>query len=116
MITRKQIIALCILLTVCILTVRTDHKISESEIREIAYQYMSDHMKMTVTDWKDAKVEEDKTLSGGYLVSSHTDVMNLKDTDTYRVTFRTNDGSASGPIVVFVDQFSFSVVGVGLRD
>jgi hypothetical protein len=71
------------------------------QIREIAWNSLSDQEKTTVTiDWKQSPVTE-STYSGK---------------SAYAVRFNTSDEALLGPITVYVDTSSHVVLGQDLRD
>jgi hypothetical protein len=43
-------------------------------------------------------------------------MINIKDKDTYKVIFRTNNQSLLGPITIYVDKNSYKILGIDLRD
>jgi len=70
------------------------------QIREIAWNYLDDREKSTViTEWSGALVGEG-TFQGKV---------------SYAVYFNTTDDALLGPIVVYVDKSSLTVIGQGLR-
>ena len=42
--------------------------------------------------------------------------MNIKGKDTYKVTFRTTNEGILGPIIIYIDKNSYSVLGGDLRE
>lgn len=72
----------------------------DTQIREIAWNSLSDQNKSTVTiHWQEASVTE-TTYQGK---------------DVYAVSFNTSDDALLGPIVVYIDKVSLVAIGQGLR-
>jgi len=86
-----------------------------SEIREIAYEGLSEGSKNTVVDRESAKVEEYKATTD-HSVASENGAVNLRNRDTYRVIFRTNNEAILGPIQVYIDKKTCKFLGVDLRN
>ncbi len=91
---------------------------SDQEITRIAYENLSEDTKKTIVDWENAKIEtENSNDSEGYLVGGPNGVVSTKGKDTYMITFQTDEHEVSlGPVCVFLDQYSYDFIGVGLRD
>jgi hypothetical protein len=71
------------------------------QIREIAWNYITDYEKSTVNvDWKQAPVNE-STYNG---------------ISAYEVIFNTTDDALLGPIMVYVDSSTKVALGQALRD
>jgi len=71
------------------------------QIREIAWNYLDNQQKSTVTvDWKLAPVIE----------SSYNGVI------AYAVTFNTTEDPLLGPIIIYVDSTAKAVLGQAIRD
>jgi len=85
----------------------------ESEIREIAYEGLSQGSRNTVVDRERAKVEEYKATTD-HSVASENGAVNLIYRDTYRVIFRTNDEEL-GPIQVYIDKNTYKFLGIDFR-
>ncbi len=114
--------SLCLLILVLLLVAGCANKITESNIKksdsdivEIAYQYLDERTKKTIVNWKDAEVEEDDH-SRTYLVAGPNGVVSTEGKNAYMVTFHTNNDVALGPISVFIDKNTDELIGVGLRD
>lgn len=87
----------------------------KNDIREIAYQYLGEADKATLIDYENAEVEEYR-CAGDHYVASLNGHINLKDKDTYKVTFNTSNDALLGPIIIYLDKTSYSVLGIDLRD
>ena len=96
-------------------TIETTANKSENDIREIAYQSLSEDNKKTVISWKDGKVEQYKSTND-HSIGSPNGSVNIKGKDTYKVMFRTNNEGILGPIIIYIDKNSYSVLGGDLRD
>jgi hypothetical protein len=73
---------------------------TESKIREIAWNYLNEQSKLTVTpNWKEAPITEA--------------IYNEKK--VYAVSFNTKDDALLGPIVVYIDKVSLVALGQALR-
>ncbi|ERI92340.1 hypothetical protein HMPREF1982_02322 [Clostridiales bacterium oral taxon 876 str. F0540] len=88
---------------------------AEADIRQIAYQSLSEESKKTIINWKTAKVEEYKAADE-HEVASKKGKADIKDKDTYRVTFNTTDDAILGTINVYLDKNSHEVLGVDFRN
>jgi len=129
---KKVIISLCLIVCVLMLFVgcgeeklnsnanqgkkieAVDEKRSR-EIREIAYEGLSQGDKNTVVDRESAEVEEYKATTD-HSVASENGAVSLRDRDTYRVIFRTNNEAILGPIQVYIDKKTYKFLGIDLRD
>lgn len=91
---------------------------SDQEIIQTAYENLSEDTKKTIVDWENAKIEIEKSNDfAGYLVGGPNGVVSTKGRDTYMITFQTDEHEVSlGPVCVFLDQYSYDFIGVGLRD
>ena len=131
MIMRKMIIALCLLILIstqitgCTKAISNSNKSenkatkisikkSKSGVREIAYQSLDEDDKKSVINRSTAPVQEGKS-SAYHRIASHEGVINIRNTDTYIVTFNTNNASL-GDITIYVDKNSYKVLGYELRD
>jgi hypothetical protein len=90
---------------------QTTTKKTESDIREIAYNALSETYKQQVSDWKTAKVEE-SILNGNEIYSS---IGKYYSVNAYKVSFRNFKDGVLGPIVVYLDKDSYRFLGIGLR-
>ncbi|MEZ4357848.1 MAG: hypothetical protein R2876_04370 [Eubacteriales bacterium] len=88
---------------------------SESEIKEIAYDYLSDAEKDTVLNYESAEVKGYK-CSEDHVIGGLNGQVNINDKDTYMVTFNTTDDALLGPITVYIDKNSYGVLGIDYRD
>lgn len=88
---------------------------SDNDIKEIAYKSLSDNERNTITNWMDGKVEAYKDTND-HSVGSPIGAINIKDKDTYKVTFGTNNEGTLGPITVYLDRNTYKVLGGDLRD
>ncbi|MBL4936964.1 hypothetical protein JK636_14515 [Clostridium sp. YIM B02515] len=88
---------------------------TEADIRQIAYQSLSEESKKTIINWKTAKVEEYKAADE-HEVASKKGKADIKDKDTYKVTFSTTDDAILGTINVYLDKNSYEVIGVDFRN
>lgn len=87
---------------------------SDNEIREIAYQSLTDNEKTSIIDWKGASVEKYKAETK-HTIAGPTGPVNIKSKDTYKVTFKTNMDGLLGPIVVYLDSNSYKILGSDFR-
>ena len=88
---------------------------SKTEIRELAYQSINENDRKTIVDCENAKVEEYNT-STDHSVGSPNGLVNIKDKNTIKVTFRTNNEGLLGPITVYIDKDTYEILGIDLRD
>lgn len=88
---------------------------SENDIREIAYQALSEDEKRTVISYKAGKVEQYKSKDEHSIVGPNG-LIDIKDNETYKITFSTNNEGTLGPINIYIDKNSYSVLGADLRD
>lgn len=88
---------------------------SDNEIKQIAFESLSDNEKNTIINWMDGKVEVYKSTTD-HSVGSSIEPINIKDKDTYKVTFGTNNEETLGPITMYLDRNTYEVLGVDLRD
>ena len=88
---------------------------SESEIIEFVYNSLDEYNKKSIIDWKSAKVEEYKP-STDCIIGGSKGAINIKDKDTYKLTFRTDNEGILGPITMYVDMNSYEILGGDLRD
>jgi hypothetical protein len=73
---------------------------TDSKIREIAWNYLSEQSKLTVTvNWKEAPITE----------------ATYNEKKVYAVSFNTKDDALLGPIVVYIDKVSLVALGQALR-
>jgi hypothetical protein len=83
-----------------------------SELREIAWNHLTQHQKKTVTgDWRKAKVT----------MVRWNDVPLKKTTtvrpdDIYKVTFNTKQDALLGPIGIYLDPVTKTIVGYDVRE
>lgn len=97
----KRLIIIILALIPFIYSCQKDNEAdSATQIREIAWNSLSDQAKSTViVDWKQALVTE--TI--------------YQDKSAYSVSFKTSDDALLGPIIVYVDKSSQIVLGQALR-
>jgi len=87
----------------------------ENKIREIAYQDLDENIKKTITDWRTSEVEAYESLNNNTIWSPNG-LLNVKDIDTYWVLFENiSDYVELGPITVYVDKNTYSVLVYCLR-
>ena len=87
----------------------------ENKIREIAYQDFDKNVKKIITDLRTSEVEAYESLNNNTILSQNG-LLNIKDIDTYRVLFENiSDYVELGPITVYVDENTYTVLGYGLR-
>lgn len=95
------IIALIPLISGCKKDNKTDPILSDKQIREIAWNSLTDYDKSTVIiDWQQTPVTK-STFNG---------------ISAYAVTFNTSMDALLGPIIVYVSTSSKVVLGHALRD
>jgi len=95
--------------------IETNIKKSESDIIEIVYNSLDEYNKKSIIDWKSAKVEEYKPLTD-CIIGGSQGAINIKDKDTYKITFRTDNEGILGPITKYVDMNSYEILGGEMRD
>jgi hypothetical protein len=96
----KKLIIFTFALLTLILSCQKDNDTDPMQIREIAWNSLSDQEKLTVTiDWKQAIVSE-STFNGK---------------NAYAVRFNTSMDALVGPIVVYIDSSSKVVLGRNAR-
>lgn len=88
---------------------------SDNDIKQIAFESLSDNEKNTIINWMDGIVEVYKSTTD-HIVGSSIEPINIKDKDTYKVTFWTNNEETLGPITMYLDRNTYEVLGVDLRD
>ncbi|MHC1684137.1 MAG: hypothetical protein AB6733_14475 [Clostridiaceae bacterium] len=87
----------------------------ENEIKEIAYNSLSEENKKTIVNWKEGSVELYKDTND-HPVGSQTGMINIKSKDTYKLTFKTNNEALLGPLTLYLDKSSYELIGCDLRD
>lgn len=92
------------------------NELDEGMIRMIAYNYLNDADKNTIIDWQNAKVTKYKSTDDHNIISLNNSKVNIKGTDTYKVTFEVTKNSLLGPISVYVDKEWRNVLGVDERE
>ncbi|MDF2538445.1 MAG: hypothetical protein K0S76_1466 [Herbinix sp.] len=90
---------------------------SETEIREIAYDYLNDQGKELIIDWETASVDEYPISNELKIMNNDYDITSIKNIDTYAVTFHTNVTleAFAGPIIVYLDKNTYKILGMNLR-
>lgn len=123
---KKVIISLCLLVVIFLqVTGCTNAKIksteintekSKSDIIEIAYKSLNEGIqKNSIINWKSAKVEEYKSQLD-HLIGSQSGEVNIKDKDTYKITFETDNDMLLGSIIVYLDRNSYTALGIDFRE
>ena len=88
----------------------------QTTIRNIAYKNIDKTAKAEIKDWENSEVEEYKTLID-HTIRGQSGFINIKGVDTYRILFDdSNDFIELGPIVVYVDKNTDTVLGYDLRN
>jgi len=88
---------------------------TQTRIRYIAYQDLNESMKTEIKDWENGEVREYK-FSTDHFIRSQREYINIKDIDTYRILFEPkNDFIELGPITIYVNKNTETVLGYDLR-
>jgi len=97
----KKFIILCLLSTIFFFSCEKNEDSDQlMDIRYIAWQYLSDQSKSTVTiNWMNAPVTE-------------TEYIGL---DAYAVSFKTSEDAVLGPLIIYIDKYSKIVIGTTKR-
>lgn len=92
------ILIVCFSFTQC---AKEETKSKELQIRENAWNALTEQQKSTVTtDWKNAPIIE----------------TTFYNTPAYCVTYQTTDNALLGPITVYVNKVTYKYLGQDLRD
>jgi hypothetical protein len=97
----KKFIILCLLSTIFFFSCEKNEDSDQlMDIRYIAWQYLSDQSKSTVTiNWMNAPVTE-------------TEYIGL---NAYAVSFKTSEDAVLGPFIIYIDKYSKIVIGTTKR-
>lgn len=97
----KKIVLLLVVIIPFITNCKKENDIPFFEIKEIAWNSLSNQLKETVIiDWRLALVQKS----------------NYNQKVAYLVTFKTSLDQLLGPITVFIDASTKTVLGQGIRD
>ncbi|WP_195990268.1 hypothetical protein [Clostridium sp. D53t1_180928_C8] len=88
---------------------------SNKYIRENAYNYLDYRNKAAIINWESADVQKIKFEEEYFIENEENTPVNIKNKETYIVTFTTND-DIFGPIIVYIDQDDSSVLGIDYRE
>ena len=88
---------------------------SKNKIRKTAYNWLDDASKSDIINWKTATVEEVK-FEEEHVVVTKTDNIDIRNIETYKVTFTTQKDELLGPIVIYLDKDNLNVLGVDFRE
>ena len=88
---------------------------SKNKIRKTAYNWLDDASKSDIIDWETATVEEVK-FEEEHVVVTKTDNIDIRNIETYKVTFTTQKDELLGPIVIYLDKDNLNVLGVDFRE
>lgn len=88
---------------------------SKNKIRKTAYNWLDDASKSDIIDWETATVEEIK-FEEEHVVVTKTDNIDIRNIETYKVTFTTQKDELLGPIVIYLDKDNLNVLGVDFRE
>lgn len=89
--------------------------ISRESIKENAYNYLDYRTKASVSDWKKSSIEKVKFNEDYFITNNESISINIKDKETYIVTFATND-EILGPIKVYVNEDDLTILGLNYRE
>jgi len=88
---------------------------TQKRIRNIAYQSIDESAKAEIKNWENSEVEEYKALID-HTIRGQSGFINIKGIDTYRILFDdSNDFIELGPIAIYVDKNTDTVLGYDLR-
>lgn len=87
----------------------------DDNIKEIAYNWLDNQSKLSISDWKSASIDTIKFNEEHFVANTLDISINIQDKETYQVTFTTND-DILGPIIVYVDKENLNVLGVDYRE
>ncbi len=104
------------LLVLCLPMLQCCKKDNETDkymiYREIVWNYLSEQDKATVSiDWENAEVIE--TVYAGWPQAKGEE---LYPVPAFAVIFKTSNDALLGPITIYINPETNSVLGVGLRD
>lgn len=86
-----------------------------SHIRKLAYDSLDENSKDTIIKWKTADVEEYNDLEE-HKIAGNKQTMDIKGVNTFRVIFKTTQDAFLGPIVVYLDQQNYNILGQEVRN
>ncbi|MEG0774672.1 DUF3221 domain-containing protein [Clostridium sp.] len=90
------------------------NKPSTDKLLTIAYNYLSEEDKGTLTDWKNSEVEE-YIFEEEHLIMNKEGFVDIKGKELYRVVFNNSNDALLGPIIISIDKNSLDVLGIDLR-
>lgn len=90
------------------------NKPSTDKLLTIAYNYLSEEDKGTLTDWKNSEAEE-YIFEEEHLIMSKEGFVDIKGKEIYRVVFNNSNDALLGPIIISIDKNSLEVLGIDLR-
>lgn len=91
-----------------------NHDIETCNIRKVAYNWIDIKNRLLIDGWDNSTVER-IIFNESHLVQNKNESVDIKGIETYKVTFPTND-EILGPISVYLDQDTFTVLGHDFRD
>ena len=80
-----------------------------------AYEILDEDMKKSITDLSKTKIEEFKTSETKIIVGYNSMTEDLKDRETYKVTFVSSEDDIKGPIIVYLDKNKIDPIGREMR-
>jgi len=89
---------------------------TKNQVREIAYKSLNEVHSKTIIDWQLAKVEEHKYTTDHTVVTQNGKKNNLRDKEAYKVDFKNTKEGMLGLLTIYVDKYSYSILGMDLRD
>ena len=88
---------------------------TDKEIREIAYNWLDDESKSEITNSSTASIGK-VIFTSEHLVATKTKSLDIRNIESYRVIFNTAKDDLLGPIVVYLEEDTFSVLGIDYRE
>lgn len=86
-----------------------------SEIREIAYNWLDDAIKSEIINSDTATIGK-VIFTSEYFVARKTKHVDIRNIETYRVIFNTANDDLLGPIVVYLEEDTLNVLGMDYRE
>lgn len=88
---------------------------SKNKVRETAYNWLDDTSKADILNWETAPVEEVK-FKEEHVVATEVDTIDIRNIETYKITFTTQKDELLGPIVIYLDKDNLNVLGLDFRE
>lgn len=110
----RQILIVCMFFLLILSGCSSYSKYPE-EIEE-AYNYVHPNSKETIKNWQKASVSKYTPTEDFEVFDKNENIyVNIKGTEVLEITFNTTDDELVGPIVVYVDEQSKDIIGMGAR-